>query len=251
MSKRKGGLLALLILVATLMGGMATVATNAAGPHPVQTIIYPDASFQDGAHWIVKISFRGVDTFKDLGDACPKTSGEIANLIGGNSSKWSMPDPNFRNWVYADKGNPVNMIQPGFGEFDVWLNGGPRTVTTAGPISESQDNATFKCGGNGVTTQVLIPNVTRSDPPPPVPTSGEARCPTSPSDAASLLSRGQGSWTDLGTQPWDGFRKWKFTSSVPADLDYWGFGSYDWWKEGNGLRRALQAVDTATYNCDE
>lgn len=247
----KSALVVLLIFVAALSGGVVSNMVQAAGIHPVGIVLYPDSGFSDGAHWIVKLSFRGIDRFVDLGDSCPTSQGEAANLLsrGVAANRWTVPDPNFpRNWKLT-RGSAIELDQPGFGTLDVWIQGGPRSITTPGPISEAQDEATFKCGGSGLQ-QVFLPAASRNDPPPPPPSGNLARCPTSPSDAAALLSSNQGAWDDLGTQPWDGFQKWKFTSPTPVDLSYHGFGSYDYWKLGNGLRQAIPQADTVTFNCD-
>lgn len=224
-----------LFLVAMLSSFVTSIVPRviAADNHPVQTQVFPEEG-----NWIVKASFRGVDTFLNLGDACPKSGQEAADLIGGRADKWSVPDPNFpRNWVYADKGSPVQMTHPSFGELDVWIGGGPKTVTIPGPISEPQDNATFKCG----VVKVFLPIVVEE-------TGTLARCPRDAGDAAALLSNGRGTWTNI-TQSWTGYTKWKFHSDQPVDLVYHGYGDWDHHAFGEGWRGPIPQATDASFNC--
>ena len=75
-----------------------------------------------------------------------------------------------------------------------------------------------------------------------------ARCPRSPSDAANLLGGVTANWTG-GWNQWENHSQWYFQSAKPADLAYWGYGSYDHWKYGNGYKGSIPKTDAGTFNC--
>lgn len=81
-------------------------------------------------------------------DRCPTSPSEVADLIGGDASSWSLlPGTNGTGWKYATGSDAVTMTAPSFGRVDYWNSTSPNLSIRNGQQALNVTEATFWCGG--------------------------------------------------------------------------------------------------------